>query len=416
MKAKVKDRAVTSAILAAVPLLILALMAAGDRTAEAQSQSATTPTVAADSRSPGQGTSYTVEFTTNEELPALTGLISMELDHRVHVPSSIGGNSVTMRYRDGTDYGSGYASEVTVEQGRSSNSPTIITITPYVEVNDTRVPIPASDVTVIFSNSAGIRNPREGGAYPWQVYTSEETTPKAAQHPDQEVIDAFGISAPGEATSGLLVDREVTLNKQEIGRGDQVSATARGYRPGTAITFWRDADADGSVGPDERELCHTAVSTGGDATCSFRITTPPFTGGFGQCVNAPLTCNLINARDGEGSTAVLVGSGTEEVYSLDNLVELVGTVKASQDPGHGEEINIHLTSFPQGTVTRVTVSGIPTDMDPLMVGPEGDLNFQVPVPEGVRSGRQQLEVTLSRTDNGPGLYRQDHRGHHQRPH
>ena len=400
MKTKVKCRAFTAAVTTAVLCLILALMTLGDRTAEAQAQGMEGPTVEADSRSPGQGTGYTVKFTTNQELPVLTGIIHMELDYRIDVPSSIRENSITVRYRDGSNYGSGNASDVRVQQGRSSNSPTTVSITPDVEENDTSVPIPASDVTVIFSSSAGVRNPREGGAYSWKVYTSEETTPRAAHHPMKEVREAFSRSAPGEGTSGLLVDREVTLNRQETGRGEQATATARGYRPGTAITFWRDADVDGMVDSDERELCQTAVSTGGDANCSFRITTPPFAGGFGQCVNTPLTCNLVNARDGQGSTAVLVGNGTDEVYKLDNLVELVGTVKAKQDPGHGEEIDISLTSFPQGTVNRVTVSRIPAELDPLMVGPAGDLNFQVPVPEGVRSGSQQLEVTVVRSDNG----------------
>ena len=384
-----------------VLLLILAMVALGNGSAEAQSESVANPTVTAASRSPGQGSTYTVEFTANEELPVLTGEIYLELDYLIRVPSGISGNSVTVRYRKGSDYGSGQAGWVEVQQGRSRNSPTTISVIPDVEANDQDIPIPAgARVTVTLLGPAGIRNPQEGGAYPWRVSTSEETTPQAARHPNQEVIAAFSRSAPGEGTEGLLVDREVILSKQEIGRGEEVSATARGYRPGTAITFWRDADADGTVDPDEREFCQSAVNTGGDANCSFLITSPPFAGGFGQCLNAPRTCNLVNARDGEGSTAVLVGTGTNQVYKLDNLVELVGTVKARQDPGRGEQISINLTSFPQGTVEEVTVSQIPADLNPMRVGPEGDLDFQLPVPQGVRSGRQQLEVTLVRSDNG----------------
>ena len=393
VKAKVLPRAVTSCVITSMALLLVTLMASGGGTAQAQE---TGPTVKADSRSPGQATTYTVVFTTGERLPE-TGEIRLELDYRIDVPSRISGSNIKVSHGSL----SRHAGAVEIDRGNSRSSPAILRILSDWDPDERIFPIEADTrVTVTISSSAGIKNPQQGGAYSWEVSTSVEETWRAARHPDENVRAAFLESAPDQNQSGLLVDWEVTLNRQETGRGEQVSATARGFWPGTAITFWRDADADGTVDSEERELCHTAVSTSGNADCSFRITTPPFAGDFGQCDELPLNCNLINARDGQGSTAVLVPWATNDVGRLDNSVKLVGIVKARQDPGHGEEIDISLTSFPPGTVTSVTVSQIAAALEPIRVGPLGDLNFRVPVPEGVRSGLQQLEVTLERADNG----------------
>ena len=187
MKAEVYPKRAACVVVSAVLLLTLVILDPSHPSVEAQSQMVTNATLAAEPRSPGRNASYTVEFTTNQELPALTGIISLELDYRINLPSSIRGNNITVRYRKGSEYGSGHAGEVTIQRGRSRNSPSTISITPDVKANDRSIPIPSeSRVTVILQTSAGIRNPQEGGAYSWKVYTSEETSPQTANHPEVE--------------------------------------------------------------------------------------------------------------------------------------------------------------------------------------------------------------------------------------
>ena len=69
-------------------------------------------------------------------------------------------------------------------------------------------------------------------------------------------------------------------------------------------------------------------------------------------------------------------------------------------PGPSGEIRLEAIDLPAGVITAVNIGGIAADIDPLTVGTSGNLFFSVPVPDGVRLGRQYLRVELVRRDNG----------------
>ena len=114
-----------------------------------------------------------------------------------------------------------------------------------------------------------------------------------ANHPEGGVREAFRLaSAEGEDT-GLLVDREIQLSRQEASRSQSVTVTARGYREGRTLTVWRDANIDGQRDPSERVLCEVVVASTGTGRCDFTVSVPPFAGAFGECVDiSALNCNF----------------------------------------------------------------------------------------------------------------------------
>ena len=75
------------------------------------------------------------------------------------------------------------------------------------------------------------------------------------------------------------------MSRQEAGRGQSVTVTARGYGEGRTLTVWRDANLDGQRDPGERVLCEVVVGSNGTGRCDFSPFVPPFVGGFGECVS-----------------------------------------------------------------------------------------------------------------------------------
>ena len=156
-------------------------------------------------------------------------------------------------------------------------------------------PIPAgATVTVIFTRQAGLSNPTEGGAFPWKVSTTKDPAVKAAAHPEEEVRQAFGEpegsqyhdNTEADLVTGLLVDWEVQLSHEGVSRGNEVTVIGRGYKNGTTLTFWRDANFDGRRDSGENELCRVEVGGNDIGVCSFTVSNPPFVAGFGDCASA----------------------------------------------------------------------------------------------------------------------------------
>ena len=219
--------------------------------------------------------------------------------------------------------------------------------------------------------------------------------------------EAFKAAGTDDADFGLLVDREIQLSHEKTGRDQRIAVIARGYKNGTTLTVWRDANVNGRQDFDESELCNTMVLGNDIGYCNFTLTVPPFTAGTGGCDlkdgegRKAENCNLINARDGYGGTSVIY-SEDDGISELDHVLELIGRVKASIVQGPGGTIQVELTDFPQGEVTAVDIGGVPAETERLRVGPSGRLFFSIPVPHGARLGRQSLRVEVTKDDSGNG--------------
>ena len=389
-------------------------------------------TVKATPRSPAATARYEVTFTASHELrPSRDGIV-MTLDEDVGVPRFIPPPAVQVRFQkeDGDPIGSGRGTAVAVELDNQDDPrrDTTLTIYPAIRGSGSDAPpqaIPANaEVTVIFTKQAGLSNPTEGGTYSWRVSTTKDPTPQPAAHPDPEVRQAFGeaegLTTPDntqeDIVTGLLVDWEVQLSHEGVRRGDEVTVIGRGYKNGTTLTFWRDANFDGRRDSGENELCRVEVGGNDIGTCSFLVSNPPFVAGFGECALESSRRRgrrlQLRQRGGRPEPTLNPGPryrdnrdrGSEQcVEEADQVLELEGGVLVGPGISPGRTILVQLTDFPPGELTAVDIGGVPADLDDLRdktVPDSGSFHFSLDLPNGARLGRQSLRVVVTRQDDG----------------
>ena len=382
------------------------------------------PTVAATPRSPAAVARYEVTFTNGARdlEPQDQDAIVMTLDEDIRVPRLILPPAVQVRYLHTDGSGRGTAGEVTLDNQDDPRRPTTLTIYPVIRGSgaaDSPQPIPANaEVTVIFTKQAGLSNPTEGGAYSWMVSTTNGLTPQPAAHPKAEVRQAFDeVPTPTkqeDLITGLLVDWEVQLSHEGVSRGNEVTVIGRGYKNGTTLTFWRDANFDGRRDSGENELCRVEVGGNDIGTCSFPVRNPPFVAGFGDCelgtdvTPAGTTCNFVNGVDGLNQPSTLVREmDAANVEEAAQVLELEGGVLVGPGIAPGRTIQVQLTDFPPGELTAVDIGGVPVDLGDLSykdrrVPASGSLHFSLDLPNGARLGRQSLRVVVTRQDQDNG--------------
>ena len=396
-------------------LLVFSLPGSGSPPSQVEAQNCTgdtecDPTVRPASRSPGARTSYEVTFMTPVEIVPHTGSIVMVLHEDIRVPRSIGSARVRVGYRSGAERIGGFASDVSLNDQDNPRRPTTINIAHGLVNNNSQVPIPVGAVvTVTFSSEAGISNPTEGGSYAWEVGVGSDSHLVNANHPvhagDPDIRKAFRLASADGKDTGLLVDREVQLSRQEASRGQSVTVTARGYGDGRTLTVWRDANLDGQRDPGERVLCEVVVGSNGTGRCEFTAFVPPFVGGFGECEGgSDLNCNFVNGAQGSGGSSIIIGRGSDLIYQADQALELVGRIVAESVQGPGGQIRLVAIDLPAGVITKVTIGGVAADFDPVTVGTSSRLSFSVTVPNSVRLGRQPLRVDGEKDSGGDFSY------------
>ena len=385
--------------------------------------------IESDSRSPAAQTAYEVTFVTPMALAPLTDSIVMVLDEDIGVPRAVAPNLVLLKFTaeidDGCDNNNsqityrGTAADVSLTDQNDPRHPTTISISHAIRYKTCTVTIPADTmVTVTFTKAAGIFNPTEGGAYSWTVATvhnGDPTEPVLGHHPHDYVWMEFTHiervanhpTGEGDPVHGLLVDWEIQLTHEEVGRGDEVTVIGRGYKNGTALTFWRDADFDGVRDSSELDLCRTNVGRDDIGYCTFTVNKPPFVRGFGNCDTDPVSgvatetanCNFINAVDGRNhsSTVVIDEDVREEdsVEDLDQVLDLTGEIIA--EVGADRRLFLQLVDFPEGELVSADIGGVPVDLDHIRdktVPKSGTIHFHIDLPGMARRGYQSLRVVV----------------------
>ena len=333
-------------------------------------------------------------------------------------------------------FGSGNASSVDITRPARRGGPATLTIYPKIVAGTTSLPIPpGARVTVVIHEGAGLTNPIEGGAFQWDVGTTHDSLEfRPAQHPDQIVRNAFRRMEEAiddhvhdDDLSGLLIDWEVELSEPTLRRGDELEITARGFAIGTTVVFWRDSNLDGVFNRRGAILCRAESNSMATAKCSIPVTNPPFVPGFGNCtfrlVDPDTTatakqidplyrdsnCNFINARDGEGHTSILLleehsADGItlkDDVEDAFQVLELEGTVKLGTNLRTHSTVPVDLLDFPQGYLESVYLGGFRANLEGIgnrRISEAGRLSFPLTLPENVLSGRQDIRITVMRTD------------------
>ena len=316
------------------------------------------PTFLANTYEPGTLAQYTITFTATADYAPYSDDLVIKLED-FGLPGSITRRAIYIR-----PDGSGYADpqSVTVDGDKLILSlPDFDQTTQATDADADKINAGES-VTVIIEQSANIRTPTEGGNYP-------------------AVISGPG---PDLTTWDLAIRRIIKLSAQEGPRGAQVTATGRGFKNGTSLSFFRDT-ADVNTGfngmrdPGEVVLCDV-VAVGSDDTgsCNFTVNNPPFLSGD----------NFIGAVDGRGQTATATRHNDQKFVLRPSLSTYPASAAA------GDTIAVYMYDFPYGEVAEVTLGGYIVEPNGgyRAVGNRGDRSFQVTIPSNVH-GTVELRVT-----------------------
>ena len=322
-------------------------------------------TIEAGSLNPGKNTNYTVKFNAAQDfVPGLNDIAVQFTDGDWIVPESINESSVI------------------IEQGANVANPA------SVSVDDQEITLQLQDmdgdtdgiqgiasgsnVKILFRTSAGIKNPLEGGEYK-----------------DMTVADM--------KLNALTIRRTVGLSEEDGGRGTAQTATGKGFKNGTTVTFVKMTGPDVKGVPNfdgATSLC-SAVAADGVATCDFTVTSPLFTSGM----------NYVNAFDGRSG----FGTASEPF----ELTPSIGVSPTAGSPG--ESILIQLYDFPgNAAVTAVNIARRTLCTDgSLAIGSADDAcgtvgnkhsgatgSFRLVIPNKAPLGVQDLQVkTTDGADN-----------------
>ena len=412
-------------------------------------------------RSPGASARYVINFKNcdQELLPEQDGIV-FRVDAEIDLPEKIKADEIDIHYtynppnppNPPSDYapsGSGQASSVDITSPEARGGP--VTLTIYHKVKDDgdkaiSIP-PGASVEVKIHEDAGLSNPIEGGAYQWEIGTTNDSEACCvAQHPDPAVRNAFRRMEEAiddhvdEADlAGLLIDWEVELSKPTLSRGDQLEVTGRGFAVGTTVIFWRDSNMNGIFDALGAVLCRAESNAKAIAQCSIPVTNPPLVPGFGDCTfdlkdyepgNSIMVgkidvnyeesnCNFINARDGQGHSSILLleEETSGDITKKDNVedafqvLELEGSVDLGTLLPPHPTVRVELADFPQGHLESVALGGFRADLTGVVsrqISGRGSLNFPLMLPGFVLPGRQDIQITICEEEDGGGNCHEHH--------
>ena len=356
---------------------------------------------------PGATAKYTIEFATSSTgaIASGTGTITLDWDDDFGIPATIANEHVVI-----TSSAITTPSGATTAAPDAAVNPTDVTVTFIgVENDEPRMVITigdmdpdttgsggngignSSNVVITVAQAAGITNPTEGQTASLSITTSGDTT-------------AFS----GDEAKFTTIPRVVELSSKDGGRGDEITATAKGFKNSTTATFWRDADGDGNRDAGELDLCSAEVASDDTASCAFTITVPPFEIGTfasgGDCDwttttdEATVDCNFVNAIDGRDQTKTV--TQTSDITS--SQFEVEGKVTAVPDSGSpGDNIVVQIEDYAASTSltslylagTQITtLSDGSTTIASKSTDSAGNLTITVTIPDGVAPGKQALKL------------------------
>jgi hypothetical protein len=383
-------------------------------------------TVAADPNDPGAIAKWTVTFNNPVTLAANTGEIIIEFEDDVQVPTVIDPKDVTItadRFSNlptsgspatgtvvanplgvnvrlvsqfsGTVEGTGVKNEPEVTLSIGDMEPSTATtgsqgiLGPLLSGTDNLV-------TVVFRQSAGIKNPTEskpgfdsnGDSLAYDVRVG--VTGSLAR-----VVTSGGDYA--ETQQSAKIPRKVITSSADGTRGKRITITGKGFQNGVTATIWRDVDGDGTRDSGEIDLANALVGGDDTFTASVTIGNPPFATGS--------STNLINAIDGQKNTLNSVSSD----FTIPKF-DLRGSVVATPSTASvGDTVQLDLKDFAQGTFTKTTDSaaaqgstgagqpyivlgGVVVDTPAGSTNASGESTFNVTVPNGVPAGTLELRI------------------------
>ena len=272
---------------------------------------------------------------------------------------------------------------------------------------------PGAEVTVVFRQTAGIKNPTESKADEVAASTilatvdadgnfAPEDLPMLSGYKVQVTTSNSGVFVTAASADRAVIARRVVLSDQDGPRGSTITVVGLGFRNSITATIWNDKNQNGVRDGGEIDLGSALITGSDDFTTTITINNPPF--------NYNLDTNGVNAVDGRNRTIIpgrqymLPISGTTAEESIPRYL-LESSIKVT--PGTaaiGDRVQVTARDFIAGgnistSTSRISIGGVPvTDFESTNVSSTGDATFEMTIPNEVASGTQNLVVSDGSSD------------------
>ena len=292
-------------------------------------------------------------------------------------------------------------------------------------------------VTIVFGQTAGIRNPTESKADEGHGFLHEGVAYKPGTDIDVDGdgnMDALDKNSDGMADRWMLsgykvqvatsnspgrvpssgnavIPRKITLSDQDGARGSTITVVGKGFRNSITATVWNDENGNGRRDPTENEITTALITGSDDFTTTVTITNPPF--------SSITETNGINAVDGRNRT-IITGrtynnpiSGTIYEERIPQYILESSILVTPGTASIGDTVQVTARDFLRGgnisnATTNVSIGGVPvTIVSSDTVSSTGDATFDITIPNGVASGTQNLVVSNGSEASNRGTYNPD---------
>ena len=330
---------------------------------------------------PGATAAYTVNFKNKDTLASNSGQLWIYFDAAITVPATIEKERITISTSGGQVSNPAFDPEIeSTEAGDTvvkitvgdTNLTTTTVADPLAAWDDTTTN--AAGHIVKFSTLAGIKN---------------STTPSTTKAWVRVSSDSGSNLSTACSTAGqaqcVEVFRYIILDDTSDARGKVVTVTGKGWDSGETATIFIDVDGGTAHVKDAGDIViGTSDSTisGGAFTATFTVDT-----------NFAVGANTINAVDGTGTAANDAAQGARyrgQLFTLHGKASVAPTTAS-----RGESVKVTLSDFGNGTVTAITIGGVPATVPSDSTVANNSGSVTVTVPSTTALGTQQVTVSSS---------------------
>ena len=324
----------------------------------------------------GDAARVQVDFRMTGTLTADVDTITIAFNDDVQMPDVLSESSISIvGVATGTTRIAANPADVFVELvGTPADDPRVTLTVPDMDgdgTNNNLVGTNGNLVSVVFRQSAGIKNPTAASTWPVTVTASGHSA---------------GTSKSFRSRS-LVTDATLSLNNTKGKRGSTATASGKGFKDGTTATVWLDQMSDGVQQGGEPTLCTADIAKSDTFDCTFTI---------GAAFKSGKNANVIQVKDGNFTTAV-----EARTWTVSSQVIVV----PSSDAGAaiGDTVTVQLRDYLSGDTFTfdedvsathiIELGGQVVEYERFTIS-DGSADITATIPNGVSLGVQTLQVTI----------------------
>ncbi len=274
-------------------------------------------------------------------------------------------------------------------------------------------------VTVVFRQSAGIKNPTESKAdeviqAQRDAAVTDDGKFDASKLP---MLNGYKVQVAtsnnghfiSSGSNSAVIARRLVLSDQDGPRGHTITVVGLGFRNSITATVWNDQNKNGLRDGGEIDLGSAMVTPTDDFTTTITINNPPFT--------SQTDMNGINAVDGRNRTIIpgrrYVGaiSGAQFTESIPTFLLESSITVTPGTAAIGDRVQVTARDFVRGGNignADISIGGVKvTEFERPTVSRTGDATFEMTIPNEVASGTQSLVIKNGPNASPRGTYNPD---------